>query len=255
MRTIFKENFLLALLSLLPKIYMFVLLYDFVRQRGIFIFLMFLVIVSTANAHETFIVSEGVSKEHPLEISHPETAKAFYGELRGEENWYVLVAKEKFAFPFDILVPDKEDAEKVSAELLNGNKQSLVLFDGENSLLKRYYHDALGGGYYLKGVGYGRNLPAAPVLPAGVYYIRVFNAANQGKYSLVLGTHNDHPLKEALSNLFAGFYIKYWFFGKKSLLLDVAIVLLTLGVLVAILVQIVKRLKGRMGKSRGKVHG
>lgn len=192
-------------------------------------------------AHQPLIVPEEKSEENPVDISHPEIARSFYGELRGEEHWFVLTAKEKFAFPFDIMVPDRENAEKVSAELLNANKQSLVLFDGENSLLKRYFHDALGGGYYLKGVGYGRNLPAAPVLPPGVYYIRVYNAENIGRYSLMLGTHDDHSLKDALSNFYTGFYIKYWFFGKKSLLLDAAIVLLTLGVILAIIVQIVKR--------------
>lgn len=234
------------------------LLFCSVIKRGICLFLLVFFLANEVQAHQPFIVPEAVSKEHPVEISQPEIARSFYGELRGEEHWFVLTAKEKFEFPFDILVPDQEDAEKVSAELLNENKQSLVLFDGENSPLRRYYHDALGGGYYLKGVGYGRNLPAAPVLPQGVYYIRVFNSNNQGKYNLVLGTHDNHTLKDVLSNTYTGFYIKYWFFGKKSLLLDAAMLLLTLGVIIAILVQMVKRRhvqRAQLPKQKGRKDG
>lgn len=174
----------------------------------IFIFLMFSLAV--AAAHQPRLdTGANISIENPVIVDEPEISQVFYGELQGQPNFYKITSDKSFKFYLNLLVPVGPGIppDYISAEVLDANGNVLLSVNGTNSTWESYFEE-FGGDYYLK----GPELRAE--LPAGTYYIKVFNSKNEGKYSIAIGEIESFPIDESLAALVTIPLLKEQFFGK-----------------------------------------
>ncbi len=145
----------------------------------------FLFISSSILAHQPVIVKNNSSKDKPVPVKKPEISFAFYGELAGKPHYYKIDAKKPFYLYVNILVPDyfpkataisKHD---ISFEILKGDT-SIIVVDGNSFEWKRFY-EPYGKDHYYMGPEFARSVDS------GIYYIKIFNKDNVGKYSLAIG--------------------------------------------------------------------
>ena len=179
---------------------------------GIFSFIIFFAGYSLAFAHQPRLV-----KSNETIVKNPEISQAFYGELKGEPNHFIIESDSVFKFYAGILVPDLPGAntsisvliKRTSAE--GGPEEIVSLLDGSNFKWKKF-HEEFANDDYLWGPEY-RNTEA----PAGKYTIEVFSAENKGKYSLAIGETEKFPLSEILNTIITLPQIKSEIFGKSML--------------------------------------
>ncbi|MCX6797886.1 MAG: hypothetical protein NTX66_01525 [Candidatus Falkowbacteria bacterium] len=156
--------------------------------------------VSPAKAHRPRLVYKQVlSQDQPAVIKDPNISQAFYGELKGQADYYQLDLKTPLNFYFGLLSPViKLDHQDFSAEIITNNVDSLnsSFFTLENpGVLWDPYFEKFAGDKYYKG-------PEATVpLPAGSYLIRITNPDNQGKYTLFIGKQESFPPSEIINTL------------------------------------------------------
>jgi hypothetical protein len=143
-------------------------------------------------------------------VPSPEISKAYYGELTGEPDVYVIKATEAFDLYVNVLVPDIVGQKKdVSAVILKDNKQITVL-DGINFEWKKFY-EPFGADTYWMGPEYKARAEA------GVYEIRVWSSNNDSKYSLAIGEIEAFDMKEGLNALTVIPELKKNFFDKSPI--------------------------------------
>lgn len=175
-----------------------------------FIFVLLIVSVSTVCAHQPrLVISSNASYENPIVIKNPEVSQAFYGELQGQPNYYQIKSDVPFKFYLNLLVPASPGmpGDFISAEVLDSSGISILFINGTDSTWEPYYEE-FGGDNYLKGP------EARTDLPAGTYYIKVFNTANQGKYNIAVGEIESFPIDETFAALVTIPLLKEQFFGK-----------------------------------------
>lgn len=138
-----------------------------------------------------------VTENRLTEISDPEVSKAYYGELRGEPDVYVIQAREPFDLYVNVLVPDIAGQKKdVSVAIIKANNtdKPLSVLDGINFEWKRFY-EPFGADTYWMGPEYKASAGA------GTYEIRVWSSNNDSKYSLAVGEREAFDMKEGLNAL------------------------------------------------------
>jgi len=161
-------------------------------MKKIFIGLLAIGLYAALFAHQPkFIMDRQPTQENPIMIGKPDVSKAFYGDLNGAPEYFEFALKDSLNFYMNILVPDiplYRDC-RFSAELLDSSQSLIYLLDSSQTVWKPFY-EKYGKDNYLMG-------PEVRVpLGKGIYFIRVFNAANQGRYSLATGEKESFPLLE-----------------------------------------------------------
>jgi hypothetical protein len=165
---------------------------------------------SVVNAHQPrLVMDKNSTKEKPIIVEAPEISKAYYGRLKGKPDYYKINSSKTFRLYLGLLLPNISGDEMnfVSAEVWDSTGKELLLLDGTQQQWNPYY-EKFGGDWYLEG-------PEAKInLPAGTYFIEVYNSTNRGKYSLAIGDIESFPPLEIIKTIALLPVIKERFFNK-----------------------------------------
>jgi hypothetical protein len=148
-------------------------------------------------AHFGFRTSATHYRESTDDGASPEVSKAYYAELTGEPDVYVINAPLPFDLYVSILVPDILGQKKdVSAAIIkNGDtKNPLAVLEGINFEWKKFF-EPFGHDTYWQGPEYKARAEA------GTYEIRVWSSNNDSKYSLAIGEIEKFDAKEGMNAL------------------------------------------------------
>ena len=134
-----------------------------------------------------------------VQISNPETAQAFYDELKGKSKDYFIDSKEDFELYLNLLIPKATDlGVRYSADVfllkdslvgLDQTAEKIATVDGASLEWQKLYEPA-SRDYYLKGPEFSKQVSA------GKYKIEIYSLGrsptgeaenNQGKYVLTVG--------------------------------------------------------------------
>jgi hypothetical protein len=151
-----------------------------------------LILPSLALAHQP-----RVTESRLTQVPSPEISKAYYGELTGEPDVYVIQASESFDLYVNVLVPDIKGQKKdVSAVVIKDGDidNPLAALDSMPFEWKKFY-EPFGAETYWMGPEYKARAEA------GTYEIRVMSSNNDSKYSLAIGEIEAFDGKEGLSAL------------------------------------------------------
>ncbi|TMS41668.1 MAG: hypothetical protein FGO69_07260 [Methanobacterium sp.] len=206
---------------------------------GFFVFL--LASISIASAHQPrLVIGDNATMGNPIVILNPEVSQAFYGELQGLPNYYKITSDKPFKFYINLLVPASPGIppDFISAEILDSSGTVLMTINGQNSTWEPYFEE-FGGDNYLKGPDARANLTA------GTYYIKVYNSANMGKYSIAVGEIESFPIDESLKALVTIPLLKEQFFGKPvtTLFLEFLGIILALGSIMTLFSMLIRSRK------------
>ena len=165
---------------------------------------------SIAQAHQPVIVKSQSSKDKPVLVKKPEISHAYYGELVGEPHYYRIVSPKEFILYVNILVPDfSPKTEPIAKHDMSFQvlveEESLFMVDGSRSEWHRFY-ERYGRDHYYMGPEYERNVPA------GTYYIKVFNRNNAGKYALAIGKKESFTPWGLVGAMLKARSLDKWFF-------------------------------------------
>ncbi len=153
------------------------------------ILITFLLVPALVSAHQPRITESRLTQ-----VPDPEISKAYYAELSGEPDVYVIKADAPFDLYVNVLVPDIAGQKKdVSAVILKDNKELAVL-EGINFEWKKFY-EPFGADTYWMGPEYRARAEA------GTYEIRVWSSNNDSKYSLAIGEIEAFDQKEGMNAL------------------------------------------------------
>ncbi len=167
-----------------------------------------LLVPALALAHQPRITESRLT-----EVPEPEISKAYYGQITGEPEVYVIKATEAFDLYVNVLVPDIAGQKKdVSAAIIkNGNTEKpLAVLDGINFEWKKFY-EPFGADTYWMGPEYKARAEA------GTYEIRVWTSNNDSKYSLAIGEIEAFNMKEGLNALTIIPELKRTFFNESPI--------------------------------------
>lgn len=178
-----------------------------------------LLFVPTVSAHQPRIVNQVYATETvPISVSEPTISKAYYGDLKGEPEYYRIYSQEPFTLYVGILVPEIEGVDTdVSAEVLSGGTYGDVLYElkAENAQWEQYYEEHGGDTYFvgpeLKEEGGDTVHPKGVSVEPGTYVVKVFSQDNSGKYVLVIGDTESFPPGEMLRTLLTLPKLKVYF--------------------------------------------
>jgi hypothetical protein len=177
-------------------------------RKAVFILLL-LLILPIAVAHQPRIVFDREnSRENPIIIQNPEISQVFYGELKGEPDFYLLKSPKDFDLRLGLLAPDISFARTDFLAGITKDGQSLA-FDGGEFEWQPYF-EPFGRDRYLEGPIFN-----APVTQ-GEYYILITNKENQGKYALAVGFKESFSPKEAVNTVLSMPKLKTEFFEKPA---------------------------------------
>lgn len=170
----------------------------------------FLISSIVAFAHQPRLVWEtNTSKENPIVIETPEISQAFYGELKGEHDFYVINADEPFSLYLNVLIPEIDEVSAdISVKVTKGNEVVYYL-DGIDAEWTSFYEE-FAGDNYLKG-------PEARLDAAkGTYDVEVISLDNEGKYVLAVGEEERFGLPSICKTLVSLPKLKSGFFEKSA---------------------------------------
>ena len=153
------------------------------------ILITFFLVPALVSAHQPRITESRLTQ-----VPDPEISKAYYAELSGEPDVYVITSSEAFDLYVNLLVPDIAGQKKdVSAVVLQDGKELTVL-DGPNFTWTKFY-EPYGADTYWMGPEYRARAEA------GTYEIRVWSSGNDSKYSLAIGEIEAFDQKEGMNAL------------------------------------------------------
>lgn len=163
-----------------------------------------LFLVNYAYAHQPRIIFDRVNSENnPIIVKDPEVSKAYYGELKGTDN-YIIKSDEDFKLYLNILVPYSLEYNKdFFVEARDFTNRQVLFLNGEDYEWK-LFHEPFGNDNYMMG-------PEARInLSEGMYYI---NVSGEGKYSLAIGEEEKFTVIEIIKTFYTVPKIKTEFFG------------------------------------------
>ncbi len=154
-------------------------------------------LVGLAEAHNPRLVYNfDALPEKPIIINNPDISQAFYGRLKGWEEYYQLTVTTSTDFYWQTLVPAVKDITKdISADLINKeSEQKVASLKASESEWKSYYEEFAGNNYFAG--------PTSTItLDPGTYLIKVYNENNEGKYVLVVGQKESFAPKEIIGTI------------------------------------------------------
>lgn len=158
-----------------------------------------------SEAHQARIVSG----EDAIAVDSPEISRAFYAELEGEPDYFLVRGDAPFDLYVNALVPDVPGAQKNISFEIKKDGRMLAALDGADHRWKNFYEPFAGDNYF-KGPEY--RMRAA----AGEYEIKVSNPGNAGKYVLAIGETEKFPVEEIFRTIASVPRIKKDFFGESA---------------------------------------
>ena len=175
----------------------------------ILLFVLFLSICAVSAHQPRLVVGVNSSMSNPIVVKNPEISQAWYGNLKGLPDYYMISSDKPFELFANILVPQSPgiSSDFVSAQITDSSGKTLALLGGNQSSWTPMFEE-FGGDYYLQGPTFDQNVSA------GTYYIKVFNQNNTGKYSLATGAIEAFPPEESLKSLISIPLLKEQIFGK-----------------------------------------
>jgi len=216
---------------------------DKAQNYGVFIAILLVLFfsMSTVAAHQPRLeTSTNVSMNNPIVVHNPEISQAFYSTLRGSPDYYKISSNVSFKLYLNLLVPTSPGilADFVSAQVMDTNGNILLTLNGTNSTWTPYFEE-FAGDNYLKGP------EATKQLPAGTYFVKVYNTENQGKYTIAIGDIESFPIDESLKALVTIPLLKEQFFGKPvtTLFLEFLGLILALGSIMVLYSMLIKSRK------------
>lgn len=176
----------------------------------LFSVLLLLLFARSAYAHRPVIVKNRGTKEEPVVVKEPEISWAYYGLLEGEPRYYKIVSSEPFDLYVNILVPDPEP----EGEPQERHDMSFQIFKGENLLYTgegldyewHRFYEKYGKDHYYWGPEFDQRVEA------GIYYVRIYNSNNRGKYSLAVGKIEKFNLFSIIGAIIKAKSLDRWFF-------------------------------------------
>ena len=166
---------------------------------------------SYAHAHQPRIA---FGARHPLEapiiIEKPEISQAYYGELKGEADYYQIESSKPFKLYLNLLAPDQAGARTDTSVDVTSGSQKITTLKGSSAKWKSFFEE-FARDNYLRGPEFEQ------MVPAGRYYLKVYNRDNQGKYSLAVGDIESFPLDETIKTALRLPSIKKHFFTKPAI--------------------------------------
>lgn len=174
-------------------------------NKSFLVLVIILISLSFICAHQPrFTMNKILSEKNPYQVENPEISQAFYGELKGEADHYIIDSETDFSLYLNLLAPDTKETRKdfqldiVGKNIsLNGGEHNWTLF----------YEEFAGDNYW-------RGPELEKEVSAGIYLIRVYNKNNLGKYSLAIGKIEAFDFKESLNAMFIIPVLKIRFFEK-----------------------------------------
>jgi len=216
---------------------------DKAQNYGIFIVILLVLFfsISTVAAHQPRLeTGTNVSMNNPIVVQNPEISQAFYSTLRGSPDYYKISSNISFKLYLNLLIPTSPGipADFVSAQVMDTNGNILLTLNGTNSTWTPYFEE-FAGDNYLKGP------EATKQLPAGTYFVKVYNTENQGKYTIAIGDIESFPIDESLKALVTIPLLKEHFFGKPvtTLFLEFLGLILALGSIMVLYSMLIKSRK------------
>ncbi len=226
---------------------------NFGYKSIILLFVLFLSICAVSAHQPRVDVGTNTSVTNPIIIENPEISQAFYGNLKGSPDYYQITSDKPFELYINLLVPASPGlgGSLPSAQVTDSSGKIIMTLNGTTSTWTPYFEE-FGGDYYLKGPESSKNVPA------GTYNIKVFNANNQGKYSMAVGKIEAFPADESLKAIINLPILKEQFFGKAVTVLffEFLGIILALGTIMVLFVMtIMSRKSHEMTDITAKVAG
>jgi len=171
-------------------------------KKSIILLFSLVLLLSFVSAHQPRIVYQQTSSfENPFIVQNPEISQAFYGELKGNPDFYLIDSATDFNLYLNILSPDVKNARTDFVVEIIYNKS--IILDPIANWTK--FYEEFAGDNYFKGPEFEKNVSA------GKYIIKISNQNNTGKYSLAIGKIESFPLKDQLKTLAALPKLKIFF--------------------------------------------
>lgn len=212
---------------------------DFIFKSIIF-FVLFLSICAVAAHQPRIDIETNTTASNPIIIKNPEVSQAFYGILKSNPDYYQITSDKPFELYLNLLVPASPGlgGSFPSVQVTDSSGKIILTLNGTTSVWTPYFEE-FGGDYYLKGPESTKNVPA------GTYTIKVFNANNQGKYSLAVGKIESFPADESLKAIINLPILKEQFFSKPvtTLFLQFLGIILALGPITVLFVMLIRSRK------------
>jgi hypothetical protein len=206
------------------------------------LFVLFLSICAVAAHQPRVDIGTNTTVSNPIIVENPEISQAFYGNLKGNPDYYQITSDKPFELYLNLLVPASPGlgGSLPSLQVTDSSGKIILTLNGATSAWTPYFEE-FGGDYYLKGPEATQNVPA------GTYNIKVFNANNQGKYSLAIGKIEAFPADESLKAIINLPILKEQFFGKPVtvLFLEFFGIILALGTIMVLFVMTIMSRKSR----------
>ena len=161
----------------------------------------FLIIIALALLAPVAVLAHNpriVDGEGIVEVKKPAISQAFYGQLKGQSQYFAINAEESLDLYVGLLVPDKAGAQTgITAEVIkvaDKGREVIGVLDGSRFNWTTL-HEPFGGDYYRKGPEYQAELPA------GRYLIHVYSQNFNEKYALVIGQKESFSPSEIWNTL------------------------------------------------------
>lgn len=178
-----------------------------------FLPLLFFFLPFTASAHQPRLIMDRAGEL--IEVKKAEISQAFYGELQGQGQDFIVKSEETFELYVNVLSPDIPEATQdfslaVYKKLANGNDLLMFTLLSNEKIWTKYY-EPFGGDSYFMG-------PEKTIeLTKGEYVIKLANPNMKGKYVLAVGKKESFPPVEMIRTLITLPKLKAQFFGKSPL--------------------------------------
>jgi hypothetical protein len=179
------------------------------KKEAMFVFLL-IVFAGFACAHQPRLVFDKMSSDkNPFIVSNPDVSQAYYAELKGAPDYYLISSTESFELYINLLVPDVKNADKDYSAVVISDEGFLDFLNGSSAEWEPF-HEEFAGDDYFWGPEMSRNVSA------GLYLIEVYSPDNEGKYVFVVGKKESFPLNEQINTFFSLPKMKEYF-GKSPL--------------------------------------
>ena len=136
-----------------------------------------------AEAHQPHLVTS-----NETEVTSPAVSQAFYAEMNGKAQRYVVGSKDRFRLYVQLTIPDHKSARRDFKVTISRGKKIIAKIDGGKAKWKRFY-EPFGGDYYLLGPDFDQ----ANAEPGKYTYVSPVHANNNGSLVSLAPMASDEP--------------------------------------------------------------
>lgn len=169
-----------------------------------------LLVIFVFTPNITFAHQPRIVESQQTTVLQPEVSKAYYSELTGEPDVYVIEATQAFDLFVSVLVPDIDGQKNDVSTTIQKDGEQIAILDGATFEWKKIFEPFIHDTYW-QGPEYKQRAEA------GTYKIRVWSSDNDSKYALAIGELEKFDGKETLNALTLIPQIKKDFFNKSPI--------------------------------------